>query len=399
MNTALSEAGVAAPHEAVDCAADSPQTSRLPPLAWILVFGVFCIPIGVLWDISWHSAIGRDSFWTPAHMVIYLGGAVPGMISGWIALRTHFFGSETERSQAVSIFGLRAPLGAWLTIWGATCMLTSAPFDDWWHNAYGLDVKILSPPHTLLAIGMYAVAWGVLLQLLSLQNRLGQPGSRHAGIGFVLVAGVMLNMLTIFLTEKSQPNQMRGPEFFYICAWQYPVLLALARRASNHRWACSIVALTYMGIQLAMIWILPLFRAEPKLAPIYIPIDHMVPPSFPLLMIVPAFALDLYYHRWLQRPYSPWLLAGVFALIYLAILMPIQWHFSAFLISPGADNAFFAGNRQFPYYSPVGEWKFRYWGIDRNPVTLQVIFVTIALAYVSSRIGLGIGHWMTRVRR
>ncbi len=28
-------------------------------------------------------------------------------------------------------------------------MITSAPFDDWWHNAYGLDVKILSPPHVV----------------------------------------------------------------------------------------------------------------------------------------------------------------------------------------------------------------------------------------------------------
>ena len=35
-------------------------------------------------------------------------------------------------------------------------MLTSAPFDNWWHNAYGLDVKIVSPPHTLLILGIRA---------------------------------------------------------------------------------------------------------------------------------------------------------------------------------------------------------------------------------------------------
>ena len=34
---------------------------------------------------------------------------------------------------------------------------TSAPLDDWWHRAYGLDVKILSPPHMVLAAGMMAV--------------------------------------------------------------------------------------------------------------------------------------------------------------------------------------------------------------------------------------------------
>ena len=48
----------------------------------------------------------------------------------------------------VRFWGFRAPLGAWVAIWGAFAMLTSAPFDDWWHNAYGLDVKVLSPPHS-----------------------------------------------------------------------------------------------------------------------------------------------------------------------------------------------------------------------------------------------------------
>ena len=40
------------------------------------------------------------------------------------------------------IFGLRAPLGAFMCGWGALAMLTSAPFDNWWHEAYGLDVKV-----------------------------------------------------------------------------------------------------------------------------------------------------------------------------------------------------------------------------------------------------------------
>jgi len=42
-------------------------------------------------------------------------------------------------------------------------MVTSAPFDDWWHNAYGLDVEILSPPHTVLGLGMVGIELGALL--------------------------------------------------------------------------------------------------------------------------------------------------------------------------------------------------------------------------------------------
>jgi hypothetical protein len=374
-------------------------TQRLPKLAWILVFSVFCIPLGVLWDISWHSTIGRDSFWTAAHIVIYMGGAIPGMVSGWIAFRTHFFGSPSEKAASVSIFGLRAPLGAWLTIWGSIGMLTSAPFDDWWHNAYGLDVKILSPPHTLLALGMYAVAFGVLLQMLSWQNRLTGRDSKLAGGFFLLTAGVMLNMLTIFLTEKCQPNHMRTSTFFYICAWQYPMLLACVRRAAKHPWACTIVALTYMGIQLAMTWLLPLFPGEPKLAPIYREVTHMVPPAWPLLLALPALAMDWLYQRWEKKPFSLWLLTGALAAVYLVILLPVQWNFSAFLISPAAENAFFSGNRQWTYYSSPGDWRYQFWERDKYPITPVALLITFGLAYVSTRIGLGVGGWMAKVRR
>ena len=49
-------------------------------------------------------------------------------------------------------------------------MLVSAPFDNWWHNAYGLDVKIVSPP-MVLAAGMAAIIIGAMLMALAAQNQ------------------------------------------------------------------------------------------------------------------------------------------------------------------------------------------------------------------------------------
>jgi len=60
----------------------------------------------------------------------------------------------------VNVFGFRGPLGAFICAWGGFTMITSAPFDDWWHSAYGLDVKILSPPHIVLAVGLVGVELG-----------------------------------------------------------------------------------------------------------------------------------------------------------------------------------------------------------------------------------------------
>src|SRR5213082_2227122 len=109
----------------------------------LLVLGATSIVVGILWDISWHRTIGRDTFWTPAHMAIYLGGLLGGLTCGWLVIRTTFFATPQEQGGAVRLWGFRGPLGAWITIWGAIAMITSAPFDNWWHNAYGIDVKIL----------------------------------------------------------------------------------------------------------------------------------------------------------------------------------------------------------------------------------------------------------------
>ncbi|HVR96765.1 MAG TPA: hypothetical protein VMW27_09135, partial [Thermoanaerobaculia bacterium] len=53
-------------------AAASPRVGRgaLPWYLTLSVLGSTSIVIGVLWDISWHATIGRDTFWTPAHLAI-----------------------------------------------------------------------------------------------------------------------------------------------------------------------------------------------------------------------------------------------------------------------------------------------------------------------------------------
>ena len=97
-------------------------------------------------------------------LLIQAGGLIAGASAGYVALHTTVRGTPEERAASVSFWGFRAPLGAWISIWGCGAMLTSAPFDNWWHNAYGLDVKIISPPHALLLLGVCAVEAGVSSQ-------------------------------------------------------------------------------------------------------------------------------------------------------------------------------------------------------------------------------------------
>src|SRR5436190_18394536 len=89
----------------------------LPEL--LLALGATSIVLGLMWDISWHISIGRDTFWTPAHMAIYAGGLLGGCIGGWLAFKHTFLIGPGEAGASVRVFGLRAPLGAWVAIWGA----------------------------------------------------------------------------------------------------------------------------------------------------------------------------------------------------------------------------------------------------------------------------------------
>jgi len=186
--------------------------------------------LGLIWDISWHRTIGRDQFLTPAHVAIYLGGLVAGLACGALAIKTTFFGSVEERAISVKFWGFRAPLGAWVCIWGSLAMLTSAPFDNWWHNAYGLDVQILSPPHTVLGLGMLGIMVGAMLLVLGQQNRLG-PVRGPLKWMYLYAAGVGLLMAATFVWEYTGfPNMMHSALFYQVSAAVFPALMIAPAR-------------------------------------------------------------------------------------------------------------------------------------------------------------------------
>src|SRR6202043_2538050 len=111
---------------------------------------------------------------------IYLCGVLSGVAFGYLILSTTFVKSSHLREASVHIWGFRGPLGAFIASWGGIAMLTSAPFDDWWHSAYGLDVKIVSPPHIILFLGTYAVLFGTLVLIAGYGNRAVDRAQRSA---------------------------------------------------------------------------------------------------------------------------------------------------------------------------------------------------------------------------
>ncbi|HEV2148780.1 MAG TPA: hypothetical protein VGR37_15350 [Longimicrobiaceae bacterium] len=391
------EASVASLPSAPPAARPQADAAGVPWYVHAVLFASTSVIVGVLWDISWHQSIGRDTLFSPPHLAIYLGGVVAGVVCGWHVLHLTLAGTQEERAASVTWWKyFRGPLGAWTCIWGAFAMLTSAPFDDWWHNAYGLDVKILSPPHTVLAMGILAIQMGALFMVLALQNR---PGERRVLPWMVAYAmGLVLLNFTTMVSEYTWRIFQHGSLFYQVAAGVVPLALAAAAVAGRLRWPATAAAAVYLGVLLLLTWILPLFPAEPKLAPVRFQITQMMPPQFPLLLVVPAFFMDLVFHR--MRGRSRWLLAAALGAAFLAAFFVVQWYFSLFLNSGYARNPVF-GQHLRPYM--LGEQSYLARGAYMNPesgmVLAKGLAIALGISVLSARLGLAWGDWMARVRR
>jgi hypothetical protein len=363
---------------------------------YAVLFASTSVVLGVIWDISWHRTIGRDTFWTPAHIAIYLGGVVSGLTCGWLALHTTFAGTDEARAAAVRFWGFRAPFGAWVSIWGAIAMLTSAPFDDWWHNAYGLDVKIISPPHMVLAAGIGAIQAGAMLMALAGQNRAAGE-RRDLNRLFLLGAGLLVLLAATVATEYTQRWDMHQSLFYQVSAGVFVFFLASAARASRTRWPATTVALIYSALQLMMLWVLPLFPGQPQLGPIFVQVDRFMPPDFPLLLVAPAIAIDLLMKRVAPGGWRDWGLAAALAAAFVITFAAVQWPFADFLVSPWARNDIFGSHRM--DYSVPPQIQARFYQLN-PPDNLAVgLPIAVAIGFVSARLGLWWGNWMSRVRR
>lgn len=398
METSLKTVGVAA-------AKTGERAKAVPWFVYAALFGSTSIVVGGYWDISWHQSIGRDTFWSPPHMAIYLGGIAAGLSSGWTVLRSTF-STASGRDEWVRLWGFSGPLGAFFCIWGAFAMLASAPFDDWWHNAYGLDTEILSPPHVVLALGIGAIQLGAMVEVLALQNRAErESGSQavkyrsHLRVLYAYAAGMLVANISVMTWSYMYRSLMHSSIYYQVGCGVLPVFIVAAARASNLRWAATVTTAVYMGLWIALLWIMPLFPAEPKLGPVRQTVTHFVPLEFPILLIFPALAIDLLMRR--KNWKSDYRLSAALGLAFFAVLLAVQWPFGSFLMSEHARNWVFAVHR-FPYYfEPTWEvTQFMFYQWDKTTTALLVgLLSAIPLAIISARVGLWWGNWMRRVER
>jgi len=253
---------------------------------------------------------------------------------------------------------------------------------------------------------MLGLSVGALLLVLSRQNRLADiNGAKGSGL-FVYTGGIFVLVGSLFLLEYIFPNQQHGGMFYKVCAIMFPMRFVALSVAGRISWPATRVAAVYMGFMCAMNWILVQFPAQPKLAPIFNPVTHMVPLPFPLLLIFPAIAIDLLLRNkgqiksWFLRIGLAVLLGGAF----LFVLFLAQYLSSIYMLSPHANNWFFMGDRHFGYNVSAGAWHHEFWFQNPNKPDADLLkptgmAIAWAVASASAWLGLFFGRWMRKVRR
>ncbi len=378
-------------------AARDPRSSRVPWFVWSSLASVTCIVVGLYCDISWHLTVGRDTFWTPAHIAIQLGGIIGGLSGCVLIFSTTLGRGSALRDRSIGVWGFRGPFGGFLAAWGAATMVVSAPFDNWWHTAYGLDVTILSPPHTVLVLGILGVAVGGVLNVVATLNR--ASGELRARLAWILLAIgaeiLVLGMIAIF--EYTFRVQLHGARSYRAIAIVAPLTLVAVAQVSGRRWSATAVAGGYTLFMAAMLWILARVPAEPKLGPVYQAITHFVPLNFPVLLVVPAVAIDVARGR--IAGWRRWPQAIALGCVFLAALVAVEWPFASFLLSDASHNWMF-GTHYYPYFMPPTALAVRgEFLVETRGALWSGMAEAAVAAVITSWIGLAIGDALQRIRR
>jgi hypothetical protein len=359
--------------------------------AVLLLLGALAVPLTLIWDFAWESTIGVDSFLGPPHAANYAAVALA------CAAALRMAQVATRDGGGIALGPLRAPLGAWIALWGGLALVGALLFDRWWQASYGLAAGIWHPPQIAKALAYFALVAGAWVYAL------GRQHDARGELAAALACGALLMLIAVVTLPQSFANRQHSGAFYVLACSVYPLVLAAQAVAGRLRLPATAAALAYLLLSVAAVWILPLIPGSPQAGPVYNPRDHLLPPPFPLLLVVPALAVDalLQLLPGRARQGERWAQSLETGVAFAALFTVTQWVFAAFLLSPAADGWLFAGGgRHWPFFlriEPSARTEFWH-GLYPELGTLTSALAA-ALAVASARAGLWLGAGLRAVQR
>jgi hypothetical protein len=392
---------------ATDASVADERESRLRVMAGAAIaFMLFVAGFGLAWDIRWHIVVGRDTFFTPPHLLLYTGIAVAGLVClGMVLAETWRYrqGSPAVTSHTTTPFlGLfHAPVGFVVAGFGLLTLLLAAPLDNYWHELYGIDVALWTPFHMMGMIGGFIAGLGTVHIFASEAARARRRGRwRVRFMGFTGTEWAVLftiSMLVAHLMVAAMPSTNQFPttiigplEFL-----TYPVLLGMflpaagvaAIVATRRAGAASLVFALFFLRQFVFGVVVPwavwwLINGDPSQLRVvgWRPGINWVDLMYTALLLLPMVVIDLAAIA-ARRPDKPRTLLP--AVAGMAAAVPLL------LVAPIAVRTAITGARQMqlPASIIVG-------GIPPLGALWQAVPITLVVSALSALIGFGWGSFL-----
>ncbi len=237
------------------------------------VVAVFVALAGVYWDVAWHVEIGRESFWIPPHRLIYSGTAAFFVSTVCALLLTR------RRAGSFRATG-RAGAGFAAGVLGSIVQVSAAPLDNLWHERYGLDVTVWSPPHLMGAAGALIGIYGLACALGTGLHR-GGGSSGWAGANVLLLFAAALSLSLFVLGPLDFRLERRDALFYPLLAGPLAAIsIVAAARYVGRFGAATAVALIYVAFRLVALGI-------------FVGMDAFENPGPPVFVLLAALTVDL----------------------------------------------------------------------------------------------------------
>lgn len=208
------------------------------------------------WDAAMHARGEVEQFWYPPHYGIYfaLGVAAGVSIAGFVSLlrAPGSLGTKVRRHPALATVAAANAIG-----------FTGAPFDAWWHEVFGIDLSVWSPPHLHLLFGMVLAALAGAVYFLddapvrAAIRPLHPLDRRTFAASMAVVIGLLLAAFLFFEYEAGLTNA----ELLSRPPWTYPILwtafavfaVVLPTALLRFRGASTLVAALYVVARLLVL--------------------------------------------------------------------------------------------------------------------------------------------------
>lgn len=117
-----------------------------------------------------------------------------------------------------------------MTPWGVSLQGAAILFDVWWHDVYGLDTFVFSPPHGL-------IAWGINFYfghlLLAVRHRNAAAPGQGAGTAFpeLAIGAMLLGHFALSADPHYGPMSVRALAFVISSPPAFAFVLVLVQSA------------------------------------------------------------------------------------------------------------------------------------------------------------------------